>query len=330
MEQSKKRTIIFIICSLLLLIVGLFLAIRLGAIHIGFSDIYDSIFNYSETINLMLIRDVRIPRALSVLLVGGILGVTGSMIQGVTRNPIAEPSILGISQGATLVIAIFYATGIVVSTENVMIASLIGAVITGFIVLGFISKKANNNSIAKILLAGTAMSTFFISLTTVIGLLTNQAQMIGFWVAGGFRNANWSDFKLVFVVGIIGLIIAMILSPKINILNLGDDIAIGLGQNPNKIRLITLLVMIPMCAAAVAVGKNIAFVGLIVPQIVRKLLGEDYRKNIPCSFILGAVLLTYADIAARMLFAPYETPIGVFTALIGVPFFIAVARKERG
>ncbi|MEE0568238.1 FecCD family ABC transporter permease [Clostridium sp.] len=330
MKQSSKRLSIFLICSLLLLVVGLVLAVRLESVHIAFSDIFNSIFNYSETLELMLVRDVRIPRALSVLMTGGILGVTGAMIQGVTRNPIAEPSILGVSQGATLVIAIFYAAGIGITTKNVMIASFIGALITGLIVLGFISKKANNNSIAKILLAGTAMSTFFVSLTTVIGLLTNQSQMIGFWVSGGFRNATWADFKLVFIVGIIGLIITMILSPKINILNLGDDVAIGLGESPEKIRFITLMVMIPMIAAAVAVGKNIAFVGLIIPQVVRKILGEDYRKNIPCSFLLGAVLLTYADIAARMLFNPYETPIGVFTAIIGIPFFISVARKERG
>ena len=330
MKQSSKRLSIFLICSLLLLVVGLVLAVRLGSVHIAFSDIFNSILNYRETLELMLVRDVRIPRALSVLMTGGILGVTGAMIQGVTRNPIAEPSILGVSQGATLVIAIFYAAGIGITTKNVMIASFIGALITGLIVLGFISKKANNNSIAKILLAGTAMSTFFVSLTTVIGLLTNQSQMIGFWVSGGFRNATWADFKLVFIVGIIGLIITMILSPKINILNLGDDVAIGLGESPEKIRFITLMVMIPMIAAAVAVGKNIAFVGLIIPQVVRKILGEDYRKNIPCSFLLGAVLLTYADIAARMLFNPYETPIGVFTAIIGIPFFISVARKERG
>ena len=330
MKQSNKPLLIFLIVSLLLLVGGLVLAVRLGSVHIAFSDIFNSIFNYSEKLELMLVRDVRIPRALSVLMTGGILGVTGAMIQGVTRNPIAEPSILGVSQGATLVIAIFYAAGIGITTKNVMIASFIGALITGLIVLGFISKKANNNSIAKILLAGTAMSTFFVSLTTVIGLLTNQSQMIGFWVSGGFRNATWADFKLVFIVGIIGLIITMILSPKINILNLGDDVAIGLGESPEKIRFITLMVMIPMIAAAVAVGKNIAFVGLIIPQVVRKILGEDYRKNIPCSFLLGAVLLTYADIAARMLFNPYETPIGVFTAIIGIPFFISVARKERG
>ena len=330
MKQSKKHTALFISCSLLLLVIGMVLAVRSGSVPISFSDIFNSIFNYNETLELMLVKDVRIPRALCVVFTGGILGATGAMIQGVTRNPIAEPSILGVSQGATLVISIFYAAGIAVNTKNVMIASFIGALITGIIVLMFISKKANNNSIAKILLAGTAMSTFFMSLTTIIGLLSNQSQMIGFWVAGGFRNVSWSDFNLVAVVGILGLLVGAFLSPKINILNLGDDVAIGLGESPERIRIITLIVVIPMCAAAVAVGKNIAFVGLIIPQIVRKILGEDYRRNIPCSFLLGAVLLTYADIAARMIFNPYETPIGVFTALIGIPFFISIARRERG
>jgi iron complex transport system permease protein len=330
MEKNNKNTVTFIVCSIFILIIGLFLGLSLGAAHIGISEIWLSLFNYSEKLELVLIRDVRIPRALSVLFTGGILGVTGAMIQGVTRNPIAEPSLLGVSQGATLVIAIFYALKISINTTNVMIASLIGAILSGIIVIGFISRKANNSSITKILLAGTAMSTFFISLTTIAGLLSNKSQLIAFWVAGGFRNATWSDFILVSVVGISGLVIAMLLSKKINILSLGDDVAISLGQNPERIRLITLLVMIPMSAAAVAVGKNIGFVGLIVPQIVRRILGEDYRKNIPCSFLLGAVLLTYSDIAARMVYNPYETPIGVFTALIGVPFFIAVARKERG
>lgn len=330
MKQSKKHTALFISCSLLLLVIGMVLAVRSGSVPISFSDIFNSIFNYNETLELMLVKDVRIPRALCIVFTGGILGATGAMIQGVTRNPIAEPSILGVSQGATLVISIFYAAGIAVNTKNVMIASFIGALITGIIVLMFISKKANNNSIAKILLAGTAMSTFFMSLTTIIGLLSNQSQMIGFWVAGGFRNVSWSDFNLVAVVGILGLLAGVFLSPKINILNLGDDVAIGLGESPERIRIITLIAVIPMCAAAVAVGKNIAFVGLIIPQIVRKILGEDYRRNIPCSFLLGAVLLIYADIAARMIFNPYETPIGVFTALIGIPFFISIARRERG
>ena len=142
MKLSNKKTIIFIISNILLLIVGLILAIRLGSVHINFSDIFDSIFSSNDSLEALLVRDVRLPRALCVLFTGSVLGITGVMIQGVTRNPIAEPSILGVSQGATLIIAIFYALGIGITTQNVMIASLIGALATGLIVLGFISRKA--------------------------------------------------------------------------------------------------------------------------------------------------------------------------------------------
>lgn len=328
--KSKNKHITFLIGSLCLLLVGVFLAITLGAYKIKLVDIYNSIFHYSQTTEMMLIRDVRIPRALCVLITGGILGVTGAMIQGVTRNPIAEPSLLGVSQGAILVIAILYAIELPITQVNVMIAAFIGAFLSGLLVIGFTLKKASNMAISKLLLAGTSMSTFFISLTTIIGLLTNRSQLIAFWVSGGFRTASWNDVKLLLIVGIPGVLITILLSSKINLLSLGDDVATGLGVNPYQIRFYTLIIMIPLCAVAVAVGKNIAFVGLFVPQIVRMLLGEDYRKLIPCAFLLGAVILTYADIAARLVYAPYEMPIGIFTAFIGIPFFIKMARKERG
>lgn len=328
--KSKNKHITFLIGSLCLLLVGVFLAITLGAYKIKLVDIYNSIFHYSQTTEMMLIRDVRIPRALCVLITGGILGVTGAMIQGVTRNPIAEPSLLGVSQGAILVIAILYAIELPITQVNVMIAAFIGAFLSGLLVIGFTLKKASNMAISKLLLAGTSMSTFFISLTTIIGLLTNRSQLIAFWVSGGFRTASWNDVKLLLIVGIPGVLLTILLSYKINLLSLGDDVATGLGVNPYQIRFYTLIIMIPLCAVAVAVGKNIAFVGLFVPQIVRMLLGEDYRKLIPCAFLLGAVILTYADIAARLVYAPYEMPIGIFTAFIGIPFFIKMARKERG
>ncbi|MDF2514242.1 MAG: ferrichrome transporter permease [Herbinix sp.] len=328
--KNNKNTFVFLGCSIFILILGLFLAVSLGVTQIGISDIWFSIVGNSGELEQILIRDVRIPRVLTVLFTGGILGVTGAMLQGITRNPIAEPSFLGVSQGATLVIAILYALGISITTPNVFIAAFLGALVCGLIVIGFLSTKANNRSITRILLAGMAMSTFFLSLTTMIGLLSNQAQLIGFWVAGGFRNATWSDAIMVIIIGTAGLILAVLFAQKINILSLGDDVAISMGINPEKIRLIILLAIIPMTAAAVAAGKNIGFVGLIIPQIVRKLVGEDYRKNIPFAFLLGGVLLTYADIAARLIFDPYETPIGIFTAFIGVPFFLVLARREKG
>ena len=264
----------------------------------------------------MMIRDVRLPRVICVLVTGGILGMTGAMMQGVTRNPIAEPSLLGISQGATLFVALLYASGVGATAGNTLLAALLGAFFSGVLVLIFTMKNPGNLSITKLLLAGTAMSTFFTALTSVAGLLSNQSQMVGFWVSGGFRGATWLDVKIILAVGIPGFLAAVFLAPKINVISLGD--------------VITILLMIPLCAAAVVVGKTIGFVGLMIPQTIRLFAGTDYRRVIPLSFLCGAVLLTYADIAARMIYQPYEVPIGIFTAMLGVPFFLYMAGKERG
>lgn len=328
--KNNHRIWILTAGGAILLLSGLFLAITKGAMELELSDIWHAIFYYEETLTDMMIRDVRIPRAVCTLFTGGILGMTGAMMQGVTRNPIAEPSLLGISQGATLVIACFYVSGIGVTGLKGMAAALLGAFAGGIVILSFTMLRAGNRSITRLLLAGTAISTFFMALTTVIGLLSNQSQMIGFWVSGGFRNASWNDVKLIAAAGVFGFFPAMALSHRINIVSLGDETAVGLGENPHRIKLITIILLIPLCAATVVVGRTIGFVGLIIPQTVRLILGEDYRKIIPCSFLLGAVLLVYADIAARLLYRPFEIPIGIFTALMGVPFFLVMARKERG
>ena len=138
------------------------------------------------------------------------------------------------------------------------------------------------------------------------------------------------DIKIILAAGIPGFLAAVFLAPKINVISLGDDMATGLGIHPQRVRFITILLMIPLCAAAVVVGKTIGFVGLMIPQTIRLFAGTDYRRVIPLSFLCGAVLLTYADIAARMIYQPYEVPIGIFTAMLGVPFFLYMAGKERG
>lgn len=326
MKQNKMT--FFVSSCFVVLIVGVYLGICLGNTQISLSELVDSIWNQTNELDQILTRDVRIPRVLSALFTGGILGTTGAMVQGITRNPIAEPSLLGVSQGATLVIAIFYAANIAINTQNILLASLIGTSFSAALVIFFLCKEVKGKAVSKLLLAGISMSTFFISLTTTIGILSNKSQFIAFWISGSFRNVTWTDFKLVAVVGTFGLLFSLLLAQKINILSLGDEAAAGLGINPGKTRLLAFLILIPMCAAAVAVGKNIGFVGVIIPQINRRLVGENYAKNIPLSFLLGAVLMVYSDMGARLVYAPYEMPVGIVTALIGVPFFIAAARKE--
>lgn len=235
---------------------------------------------------------------------------------------------MGITQGATFAIALVGASSSLYGLFGNTAAAFLGAIVSGLLVLGFSMKSARNMNISRLLLAGTALSTFFISMATVIALLTNKSQNLAFWLSGGFRAVTWESVKLVSIVGGVTTLIALFLSPKINIVNLGEDVCIGLGENPVKIRMYTLLLIIPMCAVCVAVAGNIAFVGLIVPHIVRKIVGQDYRIIMPVSFLCGATLVIWADVLARVVNQPYETPIGLFTSIVGVPLFIWMVRKE--
>lgn len=325
--MNKKTFILVLGCSIVA-IIGLIVAICAGAKSIPLQTVWDSIFHYEDVLDMQLVRDVRIPRAISTAFVGGLLGITGAMMQGVTRNPVAEPSLMGITQGATFAIALLGMSSSLYGLLGNTQAAFVGAIISGLLVLAFSMKSARNMNMSRLLLAGTALSTFFISMATVIALLTNKSQSLAFWITGGFRAVTWNSVMLLLIVGGMTTIIALFLAPKINIVNLGEDVCIGLGENPVKIRMITLLLIIPMCAVCVAVAGNIAFVGLIVPHIIRKLLGTDYRVIMPVSFLGGAMLVIWADVLARLVNQPYETPIGLFTSLVGVPLFIWMVRKE--
>lgn len=325
--MNKKVTLLVTLCSLFA-IIGLIVAICAGAKSIPLQTVIDSIFHYEGILDMQLVRDVRIPRAICTAFIGGLLGITGAMMQGVTRNPVAEPSLMGITQGATFAIALMGASSGLLGLFGYMFAAFIGALVSGTLVLLFSMKSARHMNMSKLLLAGTALSTFFISMATVIALLTNKSQNLAFWLAGGFRATTWASVQLVLIVGVLTTILALFLAPKINVVNLGEDVCIGLGENPNRIRMQTLLLIIPMCAVCVAVAGNIAFVGLIVPHIIRRWVGQDYRVIMPLSFLFGSTLVIWADVLARLVNQPYETPIGLFTSLVGVPLFIWMVRKE--
>lgn len=326
----NKKVALFVFLSSITAVFGLFIAVSAGAKQIPFQTVWDSIFHFESTLDMELVRNARLPRAVCTALVGGFLAISGAMMQGVTRNPIAEPSLMGISQGATLAVACMFTSPTLYGFMGNTFAAFVGAIISGSLVLLFSIQNARNMNISRLLLAGTALSTFFISIATVLALLTNRSQSLAFWVAGGFRAANWNSVWLLLVVGSVCTVLAFLLAPRINIVSLGEDVAIGLGENPMKVRIYTLIVIIPLCAISVAVAGNVAFVGLIVPHIVRRIVGQDYRYGIPLSFLAGATLLVWSDVAARLVNQPYETPIGLFTSLIGVPFFLWMVRKERG
>ena len=185
----KIRIGILTAFGVLLLFIGMIASIHIGAKNIPLNEVYQAIVQPDDSIHAQLVRDVRLPRMLCAVLTGGMLALTGTMMQGVMRNPIAEPSVLGMTQGASLAVAIS-AVSPVISTGNFFMA-LIGAFISGILILLFTMQRASNQSISRILLAGTAMSTFFLSLASVAALLGNRSQELAFWIAGGLRQASW-------------------------------------------------------------------------------------------------------------------------------------------
>ena len=289
--NRKKVAYILMLVGIVLLLVGIGTSISLGAKNIDLSTIVNSILHDSNDINTKIIRDVRIPRAIAAALVGGFLAVAGAIMQGITRNPIAEPSVMGITQGATFMIAV---------------ALVIQRMFPDLIISSFT----------------------LISLAMGISMYFNLSQQLTFWISGGVTGAKWSSITLLAIIGGGALIGAILMAPKITILSLGEEIAIGLGQKTNKIRFISILLVILLTGASVSVAGNIVFVGLIIPQIVRGIVGADYKYIIPSSMVFGSVLLVYSDILARMINPPYETPIGSLTALLGVPVFIYLVRKD--
>lgn len=329
MNDKVKRAVVFA-AGIVLVAVGVLVSVCVGAKNIALPDVLGAIFNYDEgTLEHVLVHDARLPRALCAVLVGGVLALSGAMMQGVLRNPVAEPSIMGVNQGATLMVSIALVAGLAGGALGGFLMALVGAAVSGGLLLLFTLTNSANQSMARILLAGTAMSTFFLALATMVGLLGNRSQELAFWVAGGLRQTGWTQVAVLAVIGGAFSALAFAWSGKVNVLSLGDEFACGLGIRPVRVKLQVVAMLVPLCGVAVAVAGNIGYIGLFIPHIMRRVMGNDYRVLMPASFVFGAAVLVWADIAARMVMAPYELPVGLFTAIIGVPVFLLLVRGEK-
>lgn len=239
--NRKKVAYILMLVGIVLLLVGIGTSISLGAKNIDLSTIVNSILHDSNDINTKIIRDVRIPRAIAAALVGGFLAVAGAIMQGITRNPIAEPSVMGITQGATFMIAVALVIqrmfpDLIISSFTMMMFAFAGASISGLLVYFVSSRSMRKVDPVKLALAGTALGTLLISLAMGISMYFNLSQQLTFWISGGVTGAKWSSITLLAIIGGGALIGAILMAPKITILSLGEEIAIGLGQKTNKIR----------------------------------------------------------------------------------------------
>lgn len=313
-----------------IIVLGMGLSIITGVANISLRTVWEAIFAFDPSSeHHLIIRELRIPRALAGAFVGAAFAVAGAIMQGMTRNPIADTGLLGINAGAGFVLVLVFAFFPWISFEGIILFSFVGAGLGAVLVYGIAFMSRGGMSPLKLVLAGAVVGSLITGVSQALSLLFQINYDLVFWSAGGISTASWLQVKVMMPWIIGGLLLAIALSRSITVLNLGEDIAAGLGQRTKLIKGLGTVAVMVLAGAAVSTVGGVAFIGLIVPHMVRYLVGVDYRWIIPCSAVLGGILVVIADIGANMIAMPYETPLGAIIAVLGVPFFLYLARKER-
>ncbi len=310
-----------------ILALSLMASLALGAADISLSSVWQALFSFNNSTEHLIIRTVRLPRSLVALLVGAGLGVAGAIMQGLTRNPLADPGILGINAGAALAVVgtVFFLGS--ASASVYTWSAFAGAGLAAVAVYGLGSLGRSGLTPLNLTIAGAALTAFLSSLTTALLLLSQRTlEEIRFWLAGSVAGRDLELVGQIFPYGVLGMLAAMLLSKQITILSLGDEVATGLGQKTLWVKTSAAGIVVVLAGSAVAAAGPIGFVGLVIPHIVRILVGVDYRWILPYSAVAGAILLLVSDIAARLVIRPQELPVGIMTALVGAPFFLYLAR----
>ncbi|MCC5576779.1 iron ABC transporter permease [Microtetraspora sp. AC03309] len=307
------------------------LSVMIGAKTVPPADVWHALWFPGGTENDIIVRSLRVPRTVLGLFAGIALGVAGALMQGHTRNPLADPGLLGVTQGAAFAMVLAIIVFGVSDIYGYIWFGLAGALIAsvGVFAIGAIGGRGGPSPLT-LALAGTAVSAFLYALTSGLVLVDEQAMdVFRFWQAGSIagRGAGVAWQILPFIVA--GLVLAMANAPGLNALSLGEDVARSLGRNVAATRALGITAVTLLTAGAVAACGALAFIGLIVPHLARALSGPDHRKLVPYSGLLGAAALLLADVTGRILARPGELEAGVVLALLGAPFFVMLVRRRK-
>ena len=328
--MGKKKFVFSIILCLTLLSIMAIFSISLGAKSIAFTKVIDVLLgNAPDSLEATIILQ-RIPRTVFGILAGGALGISGALMQSITRNPIADPSILGVNTGASLfVVAGIAFFNITVAYQYIWLA-IIGAGVTAVFVYSVASMGKDGATPLKLALSGSAVSIVLGSLVSTIMLPNNRVmEAFRFWQVGSIGSATWENIMLISPFLIVGFIISMFISGYLNNLALGDEAATALGTNVVMTRTIGALSSVLLCGATTALAGPIGFVGLIIPHIIRLIFGSEMSKMLPLSFLGSAILMLISDIIGRIISLPGETEVGIVTAVLGAPVFILAIREGK-
>jgi len=312
----------------LVLLALMAVGVSLGSERLSLAEVWDGLTNPARTSERIIVWDLRLPRVILAVLVGANLAVAGALLQGVTRNPLADPHLLGISAGSGVVGAILLVRGVDIGLEAKVALSILGGLAGG----AFIYAMAWRGGVSptRLTLAGVAVSFLLISMTTAI-LASSRlfAQQSLNFVGGSLFARGWDDLRAVWPYTVVGLLLALGAATSLNIMALGEDTAAQLGVRTGLVRAIAVVLAVVLSGAAVSVAGLMGFVGLIIPHVARALVGQDYRYVLVTSGLLGAILLVGSDTLARNILGETELPAGVVTAGVGAPFFLYLLRQVR-
>lgn len=304
-------------------------SVMIGSRQVGLADVWSAVQGSVEGFDQAAVHK-RIPRTYLAVLAGAALGVSGAVMQGVTRNPLADPGILGVNTGATLAIVIGIAYFGMTSPSAYIWTAIVGAGITAVAVYIIGSLGAGGATPLKLALAGAATAAALSSFVTAVILPRGDiAEGVRSWQIGGVGGATFASIGHVVVFLAVGFVVCMLSARSLDSMALGDELAAGLGEHVVTMRIIASAGAVILCGAATAVTGPIAFVGLVVPHACRLLIGVSHRWLIPFSALAGALLLTISDVVGRIIARPEEVAVGIITAIIGAPVFIAIVRRHK-
>jgi len=323
-EKIKKKSILLIF--IFLSAAGFLISIGNGAVKIQSGEILSSLLFRQDTVNSQIIWNVRLPRTIAASLTGTCLALSGSILQGVMRNPLASPNIIGVSSGAglmTLVVLILFPEFYFLAPLGAFAGALLATMFIYF--LAWKDGSGPN----RIILAGVAVSSLLGAGNNAIMTFypDKVSGIIGFMV-GGLSATNWNDVFTILPYAFAGVIMVLLIQNKLNILMLGDEVATGLGINVERTRFFFIIISSLLAGAAVSVVGLLGFVGLIVPHMTRLFIGSDYRYLMPATIFTGSFVVVICDTLARTMFAPVEIPVGIIMSALGAPFFLYLLRRK--
>ncbi|WP_284644986.1 FecCD family ABC transporter permease [Paenibacillus silviterrae] len=318
-----------LLALLLVLLLSFVSSVLFGATQYDWHTAWASVFYYDENVaDQIIIRTTRVPRACIAAAIGASLAIAGTLMQTLTRNPLASPSVLGVNAGATFFVVLAAIAFSISSMQWLMWISFAGAALAAVFVYVLGSMGRDGLTPLKIVLAGAAMSALFASFTQAILVLNKQGLgTVLYWLTGTIAGRSPDMIMAVFPYMAVSWAVAWFIARDMNLLLMGEDTAKGLGQRTMWIKLTAGIIIVVLAGGSVSVAGPIGFIGIVIPHIARYIGGTDHRWVIPYCAVLGATLLLLADVVARFIMIPSEMPVGVMTAVIGAPFFIYIARR---